>query len=77
VLRATHSRQHTRASRHRHRPRPRNRGCEAKAAADDARGVSGGAVYMGHGEESEESEEEYDAWRTYYEIFDNNFDYDL
>ena len=24
-----------------------------------------------------ESEEEYDAWRTYYEIFDNNFDYDL
>jgi hypothetical protein len=32
---------------------------------------------MGHGEESDESEEEYDAWRKYYQIYDNNFDYDL
>ncbi len=50
---------------------------EASAAADAARAASGGGVDMGHGEESEESEEEYDAWHTYYEIFDNNFDYDL
>ena len=50
---------------------------EARAAADAARAASGGGVDMGHGEESEESEEEYDAWHTYYEIFDNNFDYDL
>ena len=34
-------------------------------------------VDRGHGEESEESEEEHDVWRTYYEIYDNNFDYDL
>ena len=50
---------------------------EARAAADAARAASGGGVDMGHGEESDESEEEYDAWRTYYEILDNNFDYDL
>ena len=31
---------------------------------------------MGNREESDESEEEYDAWRTYYQIY-NNFDYDL
>ena len=31
---------------------------------------------MGHGQESEESEEEHDVWRTYSEIYDNNFDYD-
>ena len=24
-----------------------------------------------------ESEEEHDVWRTYYEIYDNYFDYDL
>jgi hypothetical protein len=32
---------------------------------------------MGHREESDESEEEYDAWCTYYQIHDNNFDCDL
>ena len=37
----------------------------------------GGGVDMGNREESDESEEEYDAWRTYYQIYDNNFDYDL
>ena len=50
---------------------------EASAAADAARAASGGGVDMGHGEESEESEKEHDAWRTYYEIYDNYFDYDL
>ena len=50
---------------------------EARAAADAARAASGGGVDMGHGQESEESEEEHDVWRTYYEIYDNNFDYDL
>ena len=46
---------------------------EARAAADAARAASGGGVDMGHREESDESEEEYDAWCTYYQIHDNNF----
>ena len=50
---------------------------EARAAADAARAASGGRVDMGHREESDESEEEYDAWRTYYQIYDNNFGYNL
>ena len=59
--------------------RPRGHICCAWSArlGRHARAASGGGVDMGHGEESEESEEEYDAWRTYYEILDNNFDYDL
>ena len=50
---------------------------EARAAADAARAASGGGVDMGLGEESAESEQEHDVWRTYYEIYDNYFDYDL
>ena len=47
---------------------------EARAAADAARAASGGGVDMGH---EEESEEEHDTFRTYCEIYDNNFDFDL
>jgi hypothetical protein len=45
---------------------------EARAAADAARAASGGGMEEGHGEESEE---EHDAWPTYMEIYDNNYDY--
>jgi hypothetical protein len=44
---------------------------EARAAADAARAASGGGMEEGHGEESEE---ENDVWRTYMEIYDDNFD---
>ena len=47
---------------------------EARVPADAARAVSGGGMGEGHGEESEE---EHDVWRTYTEIYDNNFDYDF
>jgi len=47
---------------------------EARVPADAARAASGGGMGEGHGEESEE---EHDVWRTYTEIYDNNFDYDF
>ncbi len=54
-----------------------NRGCASAWHARPTWRPTMQGMDMGHREESDESEEEYYAWCTYYQIHDNNFDCDL
>ncbi len=47
---------------------------EAGVTADAARAASGGRMFEG---QEEDSQEEHDVLRTYIEIYDDNFDYDF